>query len=98
MRQYAGRLQQPAQRRRDLPQTIAPDVELNAGPKQLDELLAGVAALRLQREPRQQHGDRSTRELGDYRVPVPRAQAAEKLYLPEGHPQVFQRVTADLEA
>jgi ubiquinone/menaquinone biosynthesis C-methylase UbiE len=39
--------------------------------------------------------DRSTRKLRDHRVPARRAQAAEKLYLPDCHLLLFRRVTAD---
>jgi hypothetical protein len=95
VRRYVGGLEEPAQRRKNLPKTIATDVQIDVRPKQIDELLARVAPLRLQREPRQQHRDRSTRKLRDHGVPARRAQAAEELYLPNCHPLLFRRVPAD---
>ena len=85
IRRYIGRLEEPAQRREYLAKAIATDLEFDVRPKQLDELLARVAPLRLQREQRQEHRDGSTRKLGEHGVSVRRAQAAEKLYLPDCH-------------
>ena len=62
---HAGRLEQALQRRQHLAQPIAADRQFNAGPQQLDQLLARMRALGCQRHAGQKRGHGARREAGD---------------------------------
>jgi hypothetical protein len=76
------RLEEAPQCGQHLAQPIAPDVQVDSRPHQLDELLARVAPARV-RQARQQHRNWAAREVREHHVAVRRAQAAEELHLPE---------------
>ena len=76
------RLQPLAQREQRLAQPVAAHVERHAGPDQVDQLFARVAALRIQRQPRQQRADASAAEVREHHVAALRPQAAQQLHAP----------------
>lgn len=76
------RLEEAPQRRERLARAIAPDTQLDAGPQDLDHLLARMPPLQIQREQRERRRDRATRKLCKDGVTARRAQADKTTTLP----------------
>ncbi len=76
------RLQPLAQREQRLAQAVAAHVERHAGPDQVDQLFACMAALREQRQPGEQRADTAAAEVGERHAAALRPQAAEQLHAP----------------
>ena len=71
------RLEQRAQGEQRLAQAVAAGVRIDAGPEQFDQLLARVAARRVERETAEQGGDAAAAEALDRLLAVVGAEAAE---------------------